>query len=118
MLSQQTYAMFVGALSLTTIETVASAFIGAWNRRGDVWFLVAGCACFALLGGAFAGCVRWLDQVYLVNALWQAISIPVVTVASCILLGERILPMHAVGIGLATLASLCFLLDRKAQESS
>ena len=94
---------------LTCIEVGGTCFITRFaNDTTRLASLAVGVSAFGLLGVALAIAIQTVGHMSVVNALWQSISIIMLSLISLFYFEESMSMRQCTGVVLATLASICF----------
>ena len=105
------FVTFVGLAVLLALESCAEFSLKKWaDAPHSLKWIISGIGLYALVGLTFAIALRIGGaHLALMNALWQAMNIVVVTGIAVVVFGETLSKIQWIGIVLAALASLCLL---------
>ena len=96
---------------LLALETGAETALKVSSDNKSLLPLLGGVALYAAVGLVFGLALRWGGgKLTIVNALWQTANLCVVTLVGVIAFKETLNPVQWIGIVLAILASVCFLI--------
>ena len=103
--------VLTGVAVLLALEGVAEWLLTRWSAAPRAWWTIAsGVAAYALVGAVLGVVVlKSGGQHALVNALWQAGNICLVTLIGVVAFGNKLTRAEWVGVALAFAASLCFV---------
>jgi len=101
----------VGVGVLLALEAGAEWLLTLWSRHAtSVLPLLGGVGLYALVGLVFALLLKWGNgNLAATNALWQASNIAVVTLVGVLAFGDSLSAVEWIGVALAFLAALCFV---------
>ena len=108
--------LVVGVTVLLSLEAGAETMLrGAANdSTGNIVKLLGGIGLYAAVGLAFWLALKFSGaNLTVTNALWQTTNIVVITLIGVFAFGNNLKPIEWIGVVLATVASICFLIPSK-----
>ena len=106
-------AVVVGLCTLLALEVGAETLLAIWARTPSrAWAAAIGVGMYALVGLVFGLLMHWRGDLATTNALWQAGNVCLVTLVGVLFFKDRPKPVEWVGVSLAALATICFVIGR------